>query len=121
MNKVALIGRITKEIELRYREETAIARFTLAVDRNKEETDFIPCVAFKKVAETLHKYCDKGCRIAVEGRIQTGSYEKNGAKIYTTDVIVERQEIIDFREKKKASEDKEDDFVKVSEMELPFN
>lgn len=121
MNRVALIGRITKEIELRYRDETAIARFTLAVDRNKEETDFIPCVAFKKVAETLHKYCDKGCRIAVEGRIQTGSYEKNGTKIYTIDVIVERQDILDFKKKEETSEVSKDGFMKVSEMELPFN
>ena len=109
MNKVLISGRLTKDVELRYSNDTAVARFTVAVNRNKEETDFIPCVAFGKSAETIDKYCMKGSRIVVDGRIQTGSYvKKDGTKVYTTDVIVERQEIIDFLKSEKKTESKSD-------------
>ena len=91
MNKAILIGRLTKDPEVRYTQQnqTCIARYTLAVDRIKEGADFIPCVAFGKGGEFAEKYFRKGMKVAVEGRIQTGSYDKNGQKVYTTDVIVE--------------------------------
>ena len=95
MNKVILIGKLTKDIELRYSQSNvAIAQFNLAVKRdfknsNEEyETDFINCVAYKNSAELLDKYCSKGSLIAIEGRIQTRNYDgKDGKKIYVTEVI----------------------------------
>lgn len=126
MNKVLISGRLTKDVELRYSNDTAVARFTVAVNRNKEETDFIPCVAFGKSAETIDKYCIKGSRIVVDGRIQTGSYvKKDGTKVYTTDVIVERQEIIDFPKSAKKTESKSDNndgFMEIDDsIGLPWN
>lgn len=110
MNKVILMGRLTRDPEVRYSQgenATAIARYTLAVDRrfsrnNDEQTaDFISCVAFGKSGEFAEKYLHKGTKIAVTGRIQTGSYtNKDGVKVYTTDVVVEDQE---FAESKNAS------------------
>lgn len=97
MNKVTLIGRMTKDAQLGYTSNTqkAVARFTLAVDRISEGADFISCVAFGKQAENIEKFVKKGNRLAVVGRIQTGSYEKDGQKVYTTDVIVENAEFIE--------------------------
>ena len=103
LNRVILIGRLTGSPEVRYSnvngDQLAIARYTLAVDRKKkDETDFIRCVAFGKQGEFAEKYLNKGMKIGVEGRIQTGSYEdKDGKKVYTTDVVVEAHE---FCEKK---------------------
>ena len=99
MNKVVLIGRLTKDPEIRYstgENATAIARFSVAVNRrfkNAEgnyDADFINCVAFGKTAEFIEKYFAKGSMIALSGRIQTGSYtNKDGARVYTTDIVVE--------------------------------
>lgn len=93
MNKVVLLGRMVKDPELRFTpgSGTAVSRFTVAVNRQfkKDETDFISCVAFGKTAETISQYFVKGQQIAVAGRIQTGSYDKDGKKVYTTDVVVE--------------------------------
>ena len=106
MNKWQAIGRITKDIEVRYTQsQTAVARFTLAVNRRKkedgtQEADFISCMAWGKTAEIMDKYVHKGDRIGIVGRIQTGSYEKDGQKHYTTDVVVEE---LEFLEKKKDS------------------
>lgn len=110
MNKVILMGRLTRDPEVRYSQgenATAIARYTLAVDRrfkrdnNEQAADFIGCVAFGKAAEFAEKYLHQGIKIAVTGRIQTGSYtNKDGQKVYTTDVVVEEQE---FAESKNAS------------------
>lgn len=104
MNKVILMGRLTRDPDIKYtagEEATCIARFTLAVDRRfkKDEADFIGCVAFGKTGEFIEKYVKKGTKLAITGRIQTGSYEKDGQKIYTTDVVVEEAE---FAESKKA-------------------
>ena len=108
MNKVQLIGRLTKDIEIRVTRDTqlSIGRFTLAVNRRKKDdgTDFINCTVFGKTAEIMEKYVKKGHQIAVSGRIQTGSYEKDGKKVYTTDVIVEE---FDFLEKKAANAEAE--------------
>ena len=110
MNKVILMGRLTRDPEVRYggANNSAVARFSLAVDRrfkregDDQTADFINCVAFGKTAEFLEKYARKGTKFVVEGRIQTGSYtNKDGQKVYTTDVVVEQQE---FAESKNASE-----------------
>lgn len=104
MNLFMGIGRITKKPETRYTQSNlAITKFTLSINRdtkNKEgnyDTDFISCVAYGKTAELIDKYLDKGSQIAIEGKIQTGSYEKDNKKIYTTDIVVER---LTFLEKK---------------------
>ena len=109
MNKVILMGRLTRDPEVRYSQgesATAIARYTLAVDRrfnrNNDENsaDFIGCVAFGRQAEFAEKYLRQGTKIAITGRIQTGSYtNREGQKVYTTDVVVEEQE---FAESKNA-------------------
>ena len=118
-NVVSLVGRLTREPEVRYTQnQNAICKFTLAVDRmNKEkEADFPSCVAFGKTAELLGRYCTKGSRIVVNGNIRTGSYEnKEGQKVYTTDVYVDSMSIIDFKDSKKA------EFVPYEDDEkLPF-
>jgi len=109
MNKVILVGRLTRDPDVRYTGEgnsMAVARYTLAVDRRfKREgeptADFINCVAFGKSAEFVDKYLHKGTKMVVSGRIQTGSYtNKDNQKVYTTDVIIEEQE---FAESKSAS------------------
>ena len=107
MNKVILIGRLTSDPEVHYTQnDTAIARYTLAVDRmfkrdGEPQADFIRCVAFGKPAEFAERYLCKGVKIAVTGRIQTGSYtNRDGQKVYTTDVVAESQE---FCEKKAES------------------
>lgn len=109
MNKWEGIGRLTRDPEVRYTQGSnpmAIARYTLAVDRrikkeNEQSADFIPCIAFGKSAEFVEKYLKKGTKMAVVGRIQTGSYtNQNGQKVYTTEIIVEEQE---FAESKNAS------------------
>ena len=99
MNKVVLIGRLTKDPELRYAagSGTAVTRFTIAVNRQfkKDEADFISCVAWNKTAETIAKYFTKGRPIAIVGHMQTGSYDaQDGTKKYTTDVAVESFEFV---------------------------
>ena len=100
MNKCILIGRLTKDPELRYTTSNkAVATYTLAVDREfkKDEADFLRCVAFDKNGEFAGKYLKKGTKIAVVGRIQTGSYEKNGQKVFTTDIMVEHHEFCESK------------------------
>lgn len=130
MNRVILIGRLTKDPDVRYSQSgMSIARYTVAVDRYKDETaDFIPCIAFGKTAEAAEKYLSKGKRVAVAGRIQTGSYtNKDGYKVYTTDVVVENQEFIDNRAKvqEEPAPAPNDDFMtipdNVEDEGLPFN
>ena len=114
MNKVILMGRLTRDPVVRYstgESSSAIARYTLAVDRrfsrrdggdNQQTADFISCVAFGKSAEFAEKYLHQGTKLCVTGRIQTGSYtNKDGQKVYTTDIVVEDQE---FAESKAASQ-----------------
>ena len=110
MNKVVLMGRLTRDAEVRYSQgdnSLAIARFSLAVDRrfkkdNEDQTaDFISCVAFGKTGEFFERFGKKGTKFVIEGRIQTGSYtNKDGQKVYTTDVVVESAE---FAESKSAA------------------
>lgn len=104
MNRVVLLGRLTRDPDFRPNEVNAnmsSCRFNLAVDRpyvkdreNQQTADFIGCVCFGRTADFINKYFHKGDPIVVEGRIQTGSYEKNGQKVYTTDVVVERTEFV---------------------------
>ena len=99
MNKVVLIGRLTKDPELRYAQGngTAVCRFTLAINRlfKKDETDFINCIAFNKQGEAIAQYVTKGRQLAVIGNIRTGSYDgQDGIKRYTTDILVESFEFI---------------------------
>jgi len=107
MNAVQLIGRLTKDPEIRYADDRmAVARFTVAIDRpprdGKKEADFPNVVVFGKQAENCGKYTAKGKLIGIEGRIQTGSYtNKNGDKVYTTDVIASRVEFIEWADKQK--------------------
>lgn len=101
MNKVQLIGRLAKDVEVRYSQgdtQTAIARFTVACDRKSKDAgaDFISCVAFAKTAEFIEKYFSKGKRIGICGHIQTGSYTNaNNQKVYTTDVVVDEAEFVE--------------------------
>ena len=110
MNKVILMGRLTRDPDVRYsagENSTAVARYTLAVDRrfarregndNGQTADFISCVVFGKGAEFAEKYLRQGTKIAVTGRIQTGSYtNRDGQKVYTTDVVVEDQEFAESK------------------------
>ena len=127
MNKWAGIGRLTKDPDVRYTQgekSMAIARYTLAVDRRFKKdgeptADFISCVAFGKNGEFTEKYFHKGMKVAVIGRIQTGSYtNKDGQKVYTTDVVVEEQE---FCEKKGEGESQNTPKADEGFMEIPGN
>lgn len=110
MNKVILMGRLTREPDIRYTQgesQMAVARYTLAVDRRvrtggEQQADFVSCVAFGKAAEFAEKYLHQGTKIVVAGRIQTGSYtNKDGQRVYTTDVVIESCE---FAESKATNE-----------------
>ena len=137
MNKVIIIGRFTRDPEIKYstgENATATARFSLAVNRrfkNKEgnyDADFINCVAFGKTAEFIEKYFTKGMAIGITGRIQTGSYtNKEGQKVYTTDVVVEETEFVESKNKSTSDNvpnnnaNSNSDFEEViSDDEMPF-
>lgn len=104
MNFVAMTGRLTNEPKIMYggATNTAIAKYNLAVSRDGKDkgADFVNCVAFGKTAELIEKYCGKGQMVAVVGSISTGSYEKDGRKIYTTEVLTNRIEFLSKSEKK---------------------
>ena len=140
MNKVILMGRLTRDPEVRYTQgdnAMAIARYSLAVDRRfkrdgEPDADFINCVAFGKSGEFAEKYLKKGTKVAVVGRIQTGSYtNKDGQKVYTTDVVVEEQEFAESKNSgssdnnQSAPANKNTDFMNIpdgiDDSELPFN
>lgn len=123
MNEVILIGHMTKDIDVRQTTSgSTVGRFSLAVDRFGKDKgeDFINCVAFDQKAEVLQMYTHKGDKIAVIGRIQTGSYKnKDGQKVYTTDVIVDEIEFCESR-KEEPKEERPDDISQLEE-DLPFN
>ena len=146
MNKVVLVGRLTRDPEVRYSQgdsSTAVARYTLAVDRrfkrdNEPSADFIPCVVFGRSGEFAEKYFRQGMRVSVSGRIQTGSYtNKDGVRVYTTEVIVEEQEFAESKNSSSAGnggftggnnapamQDAGDGFMNIPDgidEELPFN
>lgn len=134
MNNVDLIGRIAREIEVRYTSgsQMAVARFPLAINRGKKNgedhgADFPTILCFGKTAENLEKYSGKGLRVAVNGRLQTGSYtNKDGVKVYTTEVIANHVEFIDFKENsaQNANQGATDDippgFSAIDESDIPF-
>ena len=132
MNKVILIGRLTKDPELRFAagSGTGISRFTIAINRQfkKDETDFINCVAFGKTAETISQYLRKGRQIAVTGSIRTGSYDaKDGTKRYTTDIAVESFEFVGNKDNSAAPSgatgatgNECDDMTVVDDGDMPF-
>ena len=121
MNLAVEVGRITKDITVRYvgADNKAVCKFVLAVPRyDKEKSDFISCVAWGKTAETMGKYLKKGDKIIARGRIETDVYEKEGQKIYTTEMVVENFE---FGEKKREEKAEEPEFMPIKEgEELPF-
>ena len=138
MNKVILMGRLTRDPEVRYSQgenPMAIARYSLAVDRrfnrnnqDGQTADFINCVAFGRNGEFAEKYLRKGTKILAEGRIQTGSYtNKDGVKVYTTDVVVENQEFAESKgsqsEGAAAPRPADDGFMNIPDgiEELPFS
>ena len=101
MNQVNLIGNLCKDIDLKYtKSNIAVLKNTIAVSNpfDKENPDFITITAWKKTAEIMAEYLKKGSKIGVSGRISTGSYEKEGVKIYTTEVIIDRMEMLDKKE-----------------------
>ncbi len=133
MNKVILMGRLTREPDIRYTQgenSMAIARYTLAVNRRiakegEQSADFISCVAFSKNAEFAERYLHQGTKIVVEGRIQTSSYtNKDGQKVYTTDVVVENSEFAESKGINGTQSAVREGFVNVpiaaDEDELPF-
>lgn len=123
MNSVILTGRLTKNPELRYTSGTqmAVCNFNLAVDRPKKgeekQADFPRVICFGKTAENLERFCNKGSMIAVQGRIQTGQYEKDGHTTFTTDVVAERIEFLSWN--KESDEPAPSGFAAVDE-EVPF-
>lgn len=141
MNKVILIGRLTRDPEVRYTagdNPIAVARYTLAVDRRfrrdgEETADFINCVSFGRTAEFAEKYFRQGLKIAVTGRIQTGSYtNRDGQKVYTTEIVVEEQEFAESKNARSENgqtnnsipETSPDGFMNIPdgmEEELPFS
>lgn len=132
MNQVVLTGRLTKDIELRYGSGTgkAVGRFTLAVDREfkkegQPDADFVNCVAFDKKAETIANYVKKGHKLGVIGRIQTGSYDKDGSKVFTTDIMVDKIEFLQPKGNDQGSGPKADneipsDYFGGGEEGIPF-
>ncbi|WP_071026023.1 single-stranded DNA-binding protein [Peptoniphilus raoultii] len=139
MNKAILIGRLTRDIDLKYTQGgMAIGRFTLAINRkmtrekkqeaernNQPTADFIGCIAFGKTAETLSNYVGKGNQIGIEGHIQTGSYEnKEGQRVYTTDVIVDGFTFIDSKNKNGGDSEVQDEsydgFYPTDNDDIPF-
>ena len=136
MNRVILMGRLTKNPEIKYAgkdNDMAVARYTLAVNRRykrdgEQEADFISCVTFGKSAEFAQKYLCKGIRIVIGGRISTGSYkDKDGKTIYTTDVIVEEHEFAQNKDGSggedlsETSKTDKDGFMEVQDGEIPFD
>lgn len=132
MNKVVLIGNLTKDVDLSFAANSgmAVGRFQVAVARMKKgESDFPNCISFGKTAETIAQYFFKGSKIAIEGHIQTGSYDaKDGTKRYTTDVIVDRFEFVG-QGKQEQKEDNpfnnggmnfEEDMMPVDDGDMPF-
>jgi len=103
INNVTLVGRITKDLELKNFGEKNLLKFSIACNRmKKDEADFINCVAWEKTAEIIAKFCSKGSKIGIVGRLQTGSYDKEGVKIYTTDIIIQQVQLLDSKKKEDA-------------------
>ena len=129
MNKVVLVGRLTKDPELRFtaNKGTAVTRFTLAVNRNfkkedgTQEADFINCIAYSKRAEVIAQYLTKGKRFSVAGSIRTGSYDaQDGTRRYTTYVVVDGFDFIDSSDSKVNNDNFNEDMIPVDDGDIPF-
>lgn len=130
MNAVQIIGRTTKDVEVRYNGDMAIGKFTVAIDDGygeKKRTNFIPVTVFGKTAESCEKFLAKGRLVAVQGKIQTGSYtNKNGDKVYTTDVIGDKVQFLEWGDKdgsqgqNRGHSDIPKGFEAIDEKDLPF-
>jgi len=140
MNSVSLIGRLTKDPDIRYASETqtAVARFSIAIDRGKDRdgnsrgTDFPNIVCFGKTAELVERFVSKGRLVGIQGRVQTGKYEKDGRTVYTTDILADRVEFLDWGDKNgnegerpfqgasKASSDIPEGFGTLTDDDIPF-
>ena len=136
MNKVFLIGRLTRDPELRYTESNVpVATFSIAVNRNftnqagEREADFINIIAWKKQAENVKNYIKKGSQVAIDGRIQTRSYERDGQKHYVTEVVAESIQFLESKQETTANQEDpfsemgkkvEEDYFRVDENDLPF-
>ena len=128
MNRVELIGRITRDPELRYTSSNiATTRFTLAVNRpfqgqnGEQGTDFINIVVWRKQAENVKKFVSKGSLVAVEGRIQTGSYEKDGQRIYTTDVVADSVQFLESKAQSQTRQSSDDNMTPADFVNEPMN
>ncbi len=130
MNNVALIGRITKDPEVRYtagNEPMAVAKFSIAINRptkGENKADFPNIVCFGRLAENVEKWCSKGSRVGITGRIQTGSYEnKEGKKVYTTEVLANNVEFLNPKSEAKQKETEADvpeGFAAIEDEDIPF-
>ncbi len=129
MNKVILVGRLTKDAEVRNADsDKKVARSTIAVNRTfkkedgDQQADFINLVAFKNQADFLEKFGKKGTKFIVTGRIQTGYYDKDGSRVYTTDVIVENLEFAESKNASSGSDSSDDGFTNIpDDAEMPFH
>jgi len=129
VNKVVLVGRLTKDPELRFtaNKGTAVTRFTLAVNRDykkedgTQEADFINCIAYSKRAEVIAQYLTKGKRFSIAGSIRTGSYDaQDGTRRYTTYVVVDGFDFIDSSDSKVNNDNFNDDMIPVDDRDIPF-
>ncbi|ELC8415337.1 single-stranded DNA-binding protein [Clostridium perfringens] len=129
MNKVVLVGRLTKDPELKFtaNKGTAVTRFTLAVNRDykkedgTQEADFINCIAYSKRAEVIAQYLTKGKRFSIAGSIRTGSYDaQDGTRRYTTYVVVDGFDFIDSSDSKVNNDNFNDDMIPVDDGDIPF-
>lgn len=128
MNSVTLIGRLTKDPDEREAGNTTVAKFSLAIDRGKKAdgsdagTDFPSITCFGKTAELVGKYLSKGRQVGIQGRIQTGSYEKDGHRVYTTEVVADRIEFLGSKPESKTEEVEEPMtiFSRIDDDEIPF-
>ena len=125
MNSVQLIGRLTRDPQVTYKEDRSIsfAKFSIAIDRGRDKgADFPNIVCFGKTAELVDKYIHKGRLVGITGRIQTGSYEKDGSKVYTTDVIADRVEFLDRDPEASKEEPATSGFTQMSltDDDIPF-
>ncbi|WP_283718928.1 single-stranded DNA-binding protein [Clostridium perfringens] len=129
MNKVVLVGRLTKDPELKFtaNKGTAITRFTLAINRDykkedgTQEADFINCIAYSKRAEVIAQYLTKGKRFSIAGSIRTGSYDaQDGTRRYTTYVVVDGFDFIDSSDSKVNNDNLNDDMIPVDDGDIPF-
>lgn len=121
MNKVILIGRLSKDVELRFTQSNkAVTSFSIAVDKRKKEegADFFNCVAWGTIAENMNRYLAKGSKVAVYGRLSTRSYEKNGSKQYVTEVVADE---VEFLDSKNHNQQPSQNFQQINDDdELPF-